>query len=367
MVAQYNRTPHSETGRAPCEFFVKEADINLPTTPYWKPPNKFQPFQIGDLVLRKIPYQPAGERDKLAPRFQGPLKIVEVDPNGVTYRAQWLRAPQKVIQLHISQMKKYHGSVESGSEQTLPEPELARKAPKPIMQPSTGSWLGLHWENLKYIPSMETPEEPVEPQEVLQANSFQSNAGDLNSSNGSVVSEIAPRPGVSPVPVLPDNNDGEIGSWLVSPTASEVISENCTMVQTSTPRRGASRQMPNTPRRLSNPIDPTSGCLGRTRQQTRQLQQQALSVGVPDTSGSGNEQFYSDESTELRGEMGVVRSSLHVQPSIIDISRDNSIIIVNNTREVLNVTIDDPINLSLLKISVNQYRWGENYNYFDHD
>ena len=110
VISQYNRTPHSETSKAPVDYFVQDSEINVPSKPYWKAPRNFTPFSVGDLVLRRTPYQPAGETNKLGPRFQGPLKIIQADANGVTYKAQYLAGEQKIVQIHISQMKAFRGT-----------------------------------------------------------------------------------------------------------------------------------------------------------------------------------------------------------------------------------------------------------------
>ena len=110
IVAQYNRTPHAETGKAPTDFFVPDSDIIIPIkSRTWRASRKFRSFAVGDLVLRRTPYQAPGERDKLAPKFQGPLRIISVDPGGVTYQAKWLTGRKKTIQVHQSQVKRYYG------------------------------------------------------------------------------------------------------------------------------------------------------------------------------------------------------------------------------------------------------------------
>ena len=140
VVSQYNRTPHSETGKAPSEYFVQEPRIIVPSKKYWKAPRKFNPFHVVDLVLRKIPTKAAGQRDKLGPRYQGPLRIIEADTSGVTYRAKFLTGAKKTVQVHISQIKKFHGKYE---EPVMPAPATKELAnlPKPgVRTPVSNQW-----------------------------------------------------------------------------------------------------------------------------------------------------------------------------------------------------------------------------------
>ena len=130
VVAQYNRSPHSETGKAPAEFFVQNNDINIPNNQYWKQPRKFTPFVVGDLIMRKVPFQTPGESSKLNPKYQGPLRITHADPNGVTYRARFLTGKRIEVQVHISQIKKFHGQWES-PDAGIAKPRLATPVRNP--------------------------------------------------------------------------------------------------------------------------------------------------------------------------------------------------------------------------------------------
>lgn len=73
VVAQYNRVPHSGTGRAPVDFFSNQpVQINLPKDhgTWREAQSKFRPFAVGALVLRRIPYYKLGERSKFAWRHK---------------------------------------------------------------------------------------------------------------------------------------------------------------------------------------------------------------------------------------------------------------------------------------------------------
>ena len=360
VVSQYNRTPHSETNRAPCEFFVKEAEINIPNKTYWKPPKNFQPFKVGELILRKVPYQPAGERDKLAPRFEGPLKIVEADPNGVVYKAQWVAAPQKVIQLHITQIKRYFPP-ESMPERAPMVPAMEPGVPK-IAQQSPKRPFNLNWDNLLLFSATEAP-----PPAILGAVpvNYQANAGNQSSLAGSIHPEVELSLLASPEPVLSDNQDSDIGSWPVSPEVEDIISDNCEVrVSTSTPRRRVPTPPDSPPVRPIPVPEPGPSCLGRTRQQTRRLQQAAIAEEAASRprSSSESEQFYSDESSVFRGDPerpGLSGTSLLAAHSMVGPNcLDNNLIIINNTQEAFNITIEGPTHFhSLVRISRDDFRW----------
>ena len=111
-MSQYNRLPRSETGKAPAEFFVEglaKPDVPM-KSPLWKTGKKKSiKFEVQDLVLRNVPYQPAGQRNKLTARFEGPYKVVGADPNGVTYQVQ-LIGDRIVNKVHVSQIKPFYGN-----------------------------------------------------------------------------------------------------------------------------------------------------------------------------------------------------------------------------------------------------------------
>ena len=155
VVAQYNRSPHGETGKAPADFFVTDNKINVPTSPYWKYPSKFTPFVVGDLIMRKVPYQTPGESSKLHPKYQGPLQIVKADPNGVTYRAKFLMGQCKEVNVHISQIKKFHGKWESPviAPQASPVPQAqAPKRKVPTNYVPTNDVFQLNFDDFSHIP-----------------------------------------------------------------------------------------------------------------------------------------------------------------------------------------------------------------------
>ena len=426
VVSQYNRTPHSETGRAPSEFFVKVADINVPAKPYWKPPQKFRPFVVGDLVMRKVPYQPAGEKDKLAPRYQGPLKIVVADSSGVTYQAQFMQGQRKTVQVHISQIKRFHGTwaEEAAEFPTRPAPAVQRRMrgtkAVPVEQ-SEDVLAELAWENLRYIPCYpgeeeEAAEEPQEWQQdieesedsILSGNSvlaplemsantneegqqsFEEEGQQSFEEEGQQSFEEEDQQFFeeedqqsfeedqqsneeqqSPPSILPDHIEDHLGSWEVSPTASDVVSENCipstsALPRTaSTPQRGASAPQPGVEGSPIQGVQETRPpTLGRTRMQTRRMRGQE----TPGHSrryhspSSGSEVFYSDEDsdTELREGLSVGIGELYIERvSTIEGTGDGDLTTMDPNFEALefHVTIDDPDKFhSLYTAKVDNYK-----------
>ena len=397
VVAQYNRTPHTETGRAPCEFFVKEADINVPSTPYWKPPHKFQPLAVGDLVMRKTPYQPAGQRDKLAPKFQGPLRIVEANSNGVTYRAQWLAGRRKTIQLHISQMKKFSGNCAETDGAPLSSPKAVPGGTRTRRtETNNQSAFGLHWENLDYIPLNREHNVPLAaggPQEVLPNPPL---------AEDDVVNPVSPAAVVdSPLgdspsePSLPSHHNSEIGSWnveleedinepedfnlpegdsrdMISPDVEDVVSDHCEVfASVSTPRRSIPPPFgdPTTP--IHRQLTPTGEqpISRRTRRQNRHIHAPDGVAREPspryrEDSSDLSDVFYSESeqsSTVLRAGSGtdglsggfVGRSQL--SPGFID---DSSILPTSIAIPNFNITIDSVDNFqSVLHVRVGEYRY----------
>ena len=200
VIAQYNRMPHSETGVPPAEFFLQDkAEIIVPTRTFWKLPPHFKGFQIGDLVLRKTPYTPPGQHNKLNPRYQGPLRIVHRDDNGITYKAQWLGGAKKCINVHVSQLKKYHGGHDGINPQETTAPKKPRRRERVLELPQEVPTLHnpdhVDWENIGNIPLGEI-DDPVLPAEFYD-------------------------------PVLPAELDSDLGSWEMSPDVSDILSDGC--------------------------------------------------------------------------------------------------------------------------------------------
>jgi transposase InsO family protein len=155
LIAQYNRTPHSSTGKAPVEHFqVTPAEPIVPQQKerYWrKPKRQFVGYRVGDLVLKKIPYQAAGMRNKLAAKYDGPHEVIEVFPDVVSYLLQSGQNRRKKIKAHISQLKKYYGEVPV-IENPVTEMKKNEKGPEPPADVVSQRVLGIDWDLLRQFP-----------------------------------------------------------------------------------------------------------------------------------------------------------------------------------------------------------------------
>lgn len=111
IIVQYNRTIHSETGRTPISFYANNDEGPVLTrNKFTKEKGKnFIPFNVKDLVLRKIPFKDSNNKHKLAPRYDGPYEIIEC-LSSVTYRIRELNTNnrRKTHIVHVSQIRKYH-------------------------------------------------------------------------------------------------------------------------------------------------------------------------------------------------------------------------------------------------------------------
>ena len=154
IMSQYNRLPHSETGKASAEFFVEglaKPDVPM-KSPLWKTGKKrSRRFDVQDLALRNVPYQPAGQRNKLAPKFERPYKVVGADPNGVTYQVQ-LIGGRKVNKVHVSQIKPFYGDPYAMKK------TMTTATTQPPMPPTrhrvdrADEMLGINWKSPCHIP-----------------------------------------------------------------------------------------------------------------------------------------------------------------------------------------------------------------------
>lgn len=115
IVAQYNRTPHDETNKLPVSFYTARADAPFMHRDRFRRQagDKFKPYKVGDLVLKKVPMQLQKLRGKLADKYDGPYKVIEV-LSPVAYRVELVGGRKKLIS-HFAQLKFYHGRVWSKS------------------------------------------------------------------------------------------------------------------------------------------------------------------------------------------------------------------------------------------------------------
>lgn len=111
VLAQYNRSVHSESGRTPVSYYTepKEDQVLSKNAQITREAgDKFKPYMIGELVLRRIPYFGTHERHKLAPKFNGPYEIVNKFSR-VSYSIRDVRSGKIIPVIHCSQMRPYYG------------------------------------------------------------------------------------------------------------------------------------------------------------------------------------------------------------------------------------------------------------------
>ena len=108
VLIMYNHSTHSQTGKAPSEFLAAE-DVKLPLPqmkPWRESSPKFKPYQEGELVGHKLPCHVG--KGKLAPRYQGPCRVLEAEKNGLTYEIK-CNGETKSKKVHYKQLKPWYG------------------------------------------------------------------------------------------------------------------------------------------------------------------------------------------------------------------------------------------------------------------
>lgn len=110
IVSQYNRSVHRELDSTPASFYSKSEGPFFSKTRVFtrRAGSNFEPFKFNDLVLRRIPFYNKDSRHKLAPKYDGPYKIVKCVSN-VSYRIKNLIDGKVVKLVHFSQLKPYYG------------------------------------------------------------------------------------------------------------------------------------------------------------------------------------------------------------------------------------------------------------------
>ena len=112
----YNATKHSQTKMSPSDMIMKEAHnentvlpIDKDTVATWKEGNpRFTPFELGQEVLRKVQNVGNQVKDKLRPKFDGPYKVIAVQPNDVTYVIERIGDSGKSqFKVHYRQIKSF--------------------------------------------------------------------------------------------------------------------------------------------------------------------------------------------------------------------------------------------------------------------
>ena len=109
----YNSTYHAELKSSPSEFLMSKSHdsgelpiMQLPNST-WRPGHPcFEPFKIGQLVLRKVQRKGFLTTNKFLNRFSGPMRIVKSHPNNVTYVL--VDENNNEIEAHHSQLRRYN-------------------------------------------------------------------------------------------------------------------------------------------------------------------------------------------------------------------------------------------------------------------
>ena len=92
-VTSYNNSKHSQTKMSPSELILNHKhEVNSPlvldkgVTKTWIPGNpRFQPYEMGQKVLKKIMKMGNLTSNKLEPNYEGPYEIAKIQTNQKTY------------------------------------------------------------------------------------------------------------------------------------------------------------------------------------------------------------------------------------------------------------------------------------------
>jgi len=95
-IVVYNTTIHAELGECPSDFLLKNAHkvdnflhIDHEDVSRWKEGHPmYAPFKINQRVVHKINRIGRQLKHKLGPKYEGPFRIVKIQPNKVTYEIQ---------------------------------------------------------------------------------------------------------------------------------------------------------------------------------------------------------------------------------------------------------------------------------------
>ena len=109
----YNNTKHSELGRSPSEVILHDSHAERSTMPQrltkqltWKEGHtNYSPYEVGQLVLKRIKRLGNLLKDKLSPKFSGPYKVIERNGNGVTYKIALEQDNAPILKVHHEQLK----------------------------------------------------------------------------------------------------------------------------------------------------------------------------------------------------------------------------------------------------------------------
>lgn len=139
VVSQYNRATHREINCTPASYYKSGEGPFVSKTRVFtrRPGNRFTPYKVGDLVLRKIPFFNKESRHKLAPKYDGPYRIIGCISD-VSYRIKDLQNNRVTKLVHFSQLRKYFGKWPAPVDLPLHEGAPTRGQRKPTVQVAPG-------------------------------------------------------------------------------------------------------------------------------------------------------------------------------------------------------------------------------------
>ena len=114
VVITYNNTTHSELGMSPSDFLLQKAHSSERVTvlssevrEMWREGHpSFCPFKVGQLVLSKVKLKGFLNTNKFSANFNGPLEVINVDSNGVTYQLKHCKTGL-ISRAHHSKLRAY--------------------------------------------------------------------------------------------------------------------------------------------------------------------------------------------------------------------------------------------------------------------
>ena len=110
-VITYNNTLHSTIGLSPVAYLMERPHtsaespaISSSVKDYWRTGHsKFRPYVPGQLVVRQLPIKGHNASNKFKAKCDGPYRVAEVGPNGLTYKIL-TRNDGKAIRAHHNQL-----------------------------------------------------------------------------------------------------------------------------------------------------------------------------------------------------------------------------------------------------------------------
>ena len=109
----YILTLHREISMSLSQYLLTKAhqvevcpSLPICITGMWKPEHpRFSPFNLGEKVMHRIPFQSRCTVDKFKAKFDGPYVVTKVNPNDVTYHIQRMLGAYPSIRAHYDQLR----------------------------------------------------------------------------------------------------------------------------------------------------------------------------------------------------------------------------------------------------------------------